>query len=127
MALLPDAQLHAYVSESPEAAEMLQIFGRMPPLLASLPNQDAVNANPAFPQPGGDWARQVQARPMRLLFAVAWPMADTQWRHIVDDDALMHLHSTTLLNEAMTGVHLPEQLLVLCVSIATQPESLGCS
>ena len=83
---------------------MLHIFGRMPPLLASLPAHDAVNTNPMFPQPGSHWKDQVQMQPMRLLFVVAWPMADTQWRHIVDDNALMHLHTATLLNEAMAGV-----------------------
>lgn len=107
MALLPDALLHTYAAASTEAAEMLHIFGRMPPLLASLPAHDAVNVNPAFPQPGGDWAQRVQHRPMRLLFVVAWPMADTQWRHIVDDGALMHLHTAGLLNEAMAGAPLP--------------------
>eukprot|EP00892_Ulva_mutabilis_P002529 jgi/Ulvmu1/12277/UM087_0011.1 len=104
MALLPDAQLRAYAGASPEAAEMLHIFGRMPMLLGSLGGLDVVNTNLAFPRPrpGGDWAAEAAARPTRLFFVMAWPMADTQWRHIVDENALMHLHTTALLNEVMT-------------------------
>lgn len=103
MSLLPAAPLQAYAAASPEAAEMLHIFGRMPPILESLGAVDAVNTNAAFPQPGGGWEAAVQARPMRIFFVMAWPLADTQWRHIVDDGALMHLHTTSLLNEVMTG------------------------